>query len=96
VGLETALGLSVGAVALNKHLTLPEDIAKLTAEPAKCMGIPGGSLGLGDPADITIFNPNSRWTVDAGKLSSLSKNMPFHGWELPAHIHAVLVEGSRV
>lgn len=96
VGLETALGLSVCKLVDPGHLTLPEVIAKLTAEPAKCMGIPGGSLGLGDPADITIFNPNSRWTVDAGKLSSLSKNMPFHGWELPAHIHAVLVEGSRV
>jgi len=96
VGLETALGLSILKLVESGHLTLPQVVAKLTSEPARCIGLPGGSLGIGQTADITIFRPDARWTVDASRLSSLSKNMPFHGWELPGQIEAVLIAGSKV
>ena len=81
VGLETALGLTLRLVE-DGVLTLNEAIAKLTAEPARALGIPRGTLEVGAAADVTLIDPALKWTVDAGSFRSKSRNTPFAGWAL--------------
>ncbi len=83
VGLETELGLFL-ELLVHRHKTigLPRLIEMLTVRPAKLLGLKGGTLSLGAPADITLINPSLEWTVDATAFQSASRNTPFDGWKL--------------
>src|SRR3989441_10015722 len=67
VGLETALGIYLKALVEPKHLSLSELILRLTVNPCKILGLPGGTLEAGAPADLTVFDPAKRWTVRASE-----------------------------
>jgi dihydroorotase len=84
VGLETALPLLLAFVHRGV-ITLPRAIELLTIGPARCFGLDrdgAGSLAAGGPADLTVFDPDRRWTVSARELRSKSKNTPFAGAEM--------------
>ena len=57
VGLETALGLGLRELVEPGILSLPELIARMSTVPARVFGLPGGTLVVGAPADIVIFDP---------------------------------------
>ncbi|MCG8604288.1 dihydroorotase [bacterium] len=86
VGLETALGLVLTQLVEKKVLLLPEALAKMTLQPAKILKLQRGRLTVGSPASITVFDPNSEWTVDRNRLKSKSKNTPFHQWPLKGKV----------
>ena len=65
----------------------------LSLNPARILGVTGGSLSEGAPADITIIAPDLKVRVDASRLRSKSKNTPFDGWELRGGVAATLVVG---
>ena len=96
VGLETSLGLSIKCLVNEGVLTMSELIEKMSYNPSKILGIAKGTLGEGKIADITIFNPNEKWTVDITKLNSKSKNSPFDGFELYGKPQYVIVGGKIV
>jgi dihydroorotase len=75
------------------HLTWLQLIARLTKGPADVLGLPCGTLEVGQPADITLIDPQAEWTVDAGRFASRSRNTPFDGQTLPAVVKTVLVDG---
>ena len=63
--------------------------------PAHLLGVEGGTLSPGAPADVTVIDPAETWVVDAGAFRSRSRNTPFHGWTLRGR--AVLtVMGGRI
>ncbi|MFC1983177.1 dihydroorotase [Chloroflexota bacterium] len=95
-GFETALGSLMSLVHSGK-LPLTTLIAKLTCEPAKLInqGKPG-TLGIGAPADITIFDPNKEWTVDPEKFVSKGKNTPLAGSVLKGKVMATIFQGKLV
>jgi dihydroorotase len=95
LGLETALGLVVTRLIEPGHLDWPTALAKMTVNPARILGIPRGTLGIGAEADITIIDPHVRWTVDPHQFRSKSRNTPFSGQELVGRATMVLV-GGRV
>ena len=95
VGLETALGIYLKALVEPKHLSLPELILRLTVNPCKILGLPGGTLEAGAQADVTVFDPARRWTVRASEFASMGRNTPFDGWELPGQVLLTMV-GGRV
>jgi dihydroorotase len=95
VGLETALPLSLRLVD-EGVLTLPEMIRKFTVAPADILGKKMGRLGVGDVADVTIIDPDARWTVQAAGLRSKSKNSPFLGWEMKGRAVCVIVAGRII
>ena len=64
VGLETALGLVITRLIVPGHLDWPQALAKMTINPARILGIDKGTLSLGADADITVIDPDVRWTVD--------------------------------
>lgn len=96
VGLETALGVLLTELVHRKIMTLPTLIAALTCRPAQVLGIKGGRLSEGDVADVTIFDPERDWTVEAGSFASKGVNSPFLGWRLKGQVTDVLVAGKQV
>ena len=67
----------------------------MTINPARILGINKGTLKIGADADITIIDPEARWTVDPTKFRSKSRNTPFAGWKLQGRADTVIV-GGRV
>ncbi|MBN1912188.1 MAG: dihydroorotase [Pirellulales bacterium] len=94
VGLETALGLVVTKLIEPGHLDWSTALAKMTINPARILGIPKGTLAVGADADVTIIDPEVRWTVDPAEFRSKSVNTPFAGWELHGRAETVLVGGQ--
>jgi dihydroorotase len=93
VGLETALGLVVTRLIEPGHLDWPTALAKMTINPARILGINKGTLKIGADADITVIDPEVRWTVNPARFRSKSTNTPFAGWNLQGRADAVIVGG---
>ncbi|TYP00317.1 dihydroorotase [Geothermobacter ehrlichii] len=93
VGLETALPLTLKLVE-EKVIDLKRAIALLTCGPAGALGLAGGSLAKGQPADVTVIDPDLEWTVEPEKLHSRSKNSPFGGWRMKGAAVATIVGGN--
>jgi dihydroorotase len=91
-GLEIALGAYAAAVP---DLPLARFVALCSANPARILGVPGGSLAIGSAADVTIFAERS-WTVDARLFHSKGKSTPFDGMRLPRRALATIVGGAVV
>jgi dihydroorotase len=96
IGLETALGLALAELVEPGLLGLPELIDLMSTRPARVFKLPGGTLATGAPADVVVFDPAARWTVDVGKFHSKSRNTPFGGRELPGVVHLTVVDGKVV
>ena len=68
-----------------------------TAGPARVVDLRGrGALARGNPADVTIFDPKKRWTFEAAKSRSKSRNTPFDGRQLTGKVVATIVSGKIV
>ena len=91
--LETLLPL---ALRLTDELSLSDVINRLTAQPAKILGIDAGTLSLGEAADICIYDPEASWIMDSSKMISAGKNSPFEGWELKGKVQHTLLNGKVV
>jgi dihydroorotase len=95
LGLETALALGLRLVGAGV-LGLPRLIEAMTAAPARALGLPGGSLAPGGPADLVVVDLDRAWTVTADGLRSKSTNTPFLGWELRGRAVLTLCGGKVV
>jgi dihydroorotase len=95
IGLETSLGLSLKLVH-DGVLTLRQLVAQMSTNPARILGLPGGSLKVGAPADVTLLDLNRDWTVDAAAFASKSRNCPYDGWTLKGKAVATIVGGRVV
>jgi dihydroorotase len=93
-GLETAFGLCMRALVQTGRLSLSELVDRMSCAPARIMGLEGGTLRRGAPADIVVFDPEERWTVDPADFRSRSRNTPIAGWELIGRVHRTLVGGE--
>ncbi|WP_198115750.1 dihydroorotase [Massilia rhizosphaerae] len=68
-------------------------LAKITSDPARTAGLAAGTLAQGARADVVLFDPDARWTVNAGALASQGKHTPFLGYELTGQVKATIVAG---
>ncbi len=93
VGLETALGLVVTKLIAPGHLDWPAALAKMTINPARILGIDKGTLAIGADADVTIIDPDVKWTVDPSQFRSKSSTTPFAGWQLKGRADTVIGAG---
>ncbi len=93
-GLETALGLLMTLVH-SGDLDLPTVVRYLTAEPARLMQLPCGTLRRGAAADVAIFDPDLEWTVDPERFFSKGKNTPLAGATLRGKVWARGDIGAR-
>lgn len=96
VGLETALGVAIRSLVTTGLLTLPELVARMSTIPARIYGLPGGTLAVGAPADVAVFDPARPWEVRAGDLHSKSTNSPYLGQTLVGQADLTVVGGRIV
>ncbi len=96
VGLETALGLGIRELVRPGLLTLPDLVARMSTVPAQVFRLPGGTLAVGAPADVVVFDPDREWAVRREVLHSKSTNSPFLGQSLPGQADLTVVGGRVV
>jgi dihydroorotase len=95
LGLETALGVA------RAHLDMPlaDLVAAMSWKPAAIAGVAdrhGRPIVPGEPANLTVFDPDERWQVQPAKLASRSRNTPFVGVELRGRVRHTVLEGAAV
>lgn len=95
IGMETALSVCLQLVH-QKKITLKRLIELLTIGPAKTFRLKGGSLKIGSPADVTIFDPNKEITISAQQFQSKSRNTPFEGMKLKGKVLFTICNGKVV
>lgn len=96
VGSETAYALTVTELVRNGRITMNQLVERMSASPAKILGINKGSLKEGMPADITIADTDSAWVIDPEKFYSKGKNTPFGGKAVYGKIYYTIVDGEIV
>ena len=78
VALETLLPAAMRLYHAGQ-LDLPALFRAMSLNPAKRLGLPGGRLQAGAPADLVLFDPDAPFVMDRTTLKSKSKNTPFDG-----------------
>ncbi|MDP9324062.1 MAG: dihydroorotase [Acidobacteriota bacterium] len=96
VGLETAVPIVFDRLVHTGRISLKRMVELLSLNPARLLNLPGGTLGEGAPADITILGPDMASTIDAAKLVSKSKNTPFDRCHFTGRVVATIVGGRVV
>lgn len=91
-GLETSLSLSLRLVH-EGFLTLSKLVEKMSLNPARILGVRGGTLIPGEMANITIFDLQKEYRVDSKKFISKGKNTPFDGWILKGMVVMTISKG---
>jgi len=97
ISLECALGLYAKALIEPGMCDWGELIAAMTHKPAGVIlpsDASAGALSPGGRADVTIIDPQMKWTVDVEKFASKSRNCPYDGWELQGRAVATIVGGE--
>ncbi|MGH8966584.1 MAG: amidohydrolase family protein, partial [Actinomycetes bacterium] len=96
LGLQTALSV-VAETMVRPGLLTWRGVAKVMSEaPAAIVGLPdqGRPLEVGEPANLTVIDPDASWTVEGDGLASRSDNTPFESMTLPATVTATLLRGK--
>ncbi len=94
VGLETAVGLVISGLVTTGVLDISQAMAMMTLGPAEVVGLEHGRLAVGDPADITIIDPDVQWEVDPAMFESKARSMPFAGWDMQGAPLVTIVGGE--
>ncbi len=95
-GLETAFALGITELVDKGYISLTRLIELMSVNPAKLYGIKAGNLSVGNPADITIFDPKAVWTVKKGEMHSRSENTPFINMTLHGKIMYTIADGKKI
>jgi dihydroorotase len=92
IGLETMLTAGLRLVH-GEHLSLMQLLAAMSTKPAELLGLPGGSLRNGAPADVIVIDAETSWVLDPADLKSKCKNTPFDEARLEGRVIRTIVAG---
>jgi dihydroorotase len=95
IGLETMLPAGLRLVH-NDELDLKTLIRAMSTRPAEILGLPGGTLRAGAPADVIVIDPDVPWVVDPADLKSPCKNTPFDEARFTGRVVRTIVGGRTV
>lgn len=96
VGSETVFSLAVTELVKKGFLTPMELVRRMSTAPCRILGVKGGSLEPGTPADITIADFEAEYVIDKDEFVSKGKNTPFHGRKVSGRIKYTIVDGEVV
>jgi dihydroorotase len=96
IGLETVLPLCLEVLVRGGVIGIPRLVHLLSTSPARLVGVPGGSLGVGSCADVAVFDEKAEWVLDVRKLVSKSKNTPLNGRRMTGRVVHTIVGGILV
>ena len=95
VGVETMLPLAL-ELYHDGHLPLLDLLAKMTCNPARLLGLPLGTLGIGKPADLVVFDPERPLRLNVKNGVGKSKNSPYEGRPVQGQVRITIVDGRIV
>jgi dihydroorotase len=95
IGLETMLPAGLRLVH-NETLPLTTLIKAMSTRPAELLGLPGGTLKPGSPADVIVIDLEVPWVLDPDALKSKCKNTPFDEARLQGRVVRTIVTGRTV
>lgn len=95
-GLETALGVCVTTLVEPGHLSWGQLVQALSINPARIAGINGHGLAKGQPANLTLIEPKTAWTVDPKRFASKGINTPFAGQRVTSRVDNTIRRGVVV
>jgi dihydroorotase len=95
IGLETLLAAAL-RLHHNGEIGLMPLIRAMTINPARLLGLPGGRLEKGAPADIILVDLGQPWVVDRDQLRARSKNSPFDESKMQGRVLHTMVAGNTV
>ena len=96
VGLETSFAASYTGLVKTGLISLGRLVELMSVNPARILGVPGGHIRPGDPADLVLMDLGRTWTVEPSMLHSKSKNTVFKGMELTGKAVCTLCGGKIV
>ena len=94
IGLQTAFALLHTELVLTGELELVDLVRLLTLGPAETLGVPGGRLQAGDPADLVLIDTDEEWTFEKEAILSLSRNTPLVGRRFTGRVQGIFLEGN--
>ena len=96
LGLQTALSVVVQTMVAPGVFTWRDVARVMSKNPARIVGLPdhGRPLEVGEPANLTVIDPDASWTVTGPDLASRSANTPYESMTLPATVTATLLRGK--
>jgi dihydroorotase len=95
VGLQTMLPAALRLIH-NGEMDWRTLIRAMSTRPAELMGLPGGTLRPGAPADVIVIDPETPWILDPTDLKSLCKNTPFDEARFSGRVMRTIVGGRTV
>src|SRR4051812_44855091 len=95
IGLETMLPAGLRLIHAG-GLDFKTLIRAMSTRPAELLGLPGGSLRAGAPADVIVIDPETPWVLDPAELKSQCKNTPFDEAKFSGRIARTIVGGRTV
>lgn len=96
VGFETTFAVLHTRLVVTGMLELATLVERMSAGPSAALGLPGGALRPGEPADLALLDPEMRWTIDPAAFVSKCRNTPFAGDEVVGRVVRTLVGGRTV
>ena len=93
-GIETSFGFAITYLYKTGVLSLCEIAEKMSAAPARILGLQGGKIAVGEVADLMIADLDEKWTIDPANFVSKGKNNPFGGYELYGAVKYTIVDGQ--
>jgi dihydroorotase len=93
--LETLLPLTL-RLAQETGVSLSQALARVSADPARILGVAAGTLSPGANADVIVIDPEEVWTVGPETLLSRGHNTPFHDWDMNGRVRHTLRKGKPV
>lgn len=96
VGFETALSVLLTRLVHERGISPAWLVDKMSVKPAQVMGLSGGSLALGSPADVCVIDPHREWVVDSAKFASKSRNTPYQGMKMKGRVLLTFVDGAKI
>jgi dihydroorotase len=96
IGLETAVAICLDRLVHGGVIDLRRMVELFTVGPARVLRLDRGRLNVGGAANVTVLDPERRWTIDASRFQSRARNTPFQGFELRGAAVLTLVGGRVV
>ena len=96
IGLETSFAVAHTQLVSSGRMPLAELLRRMSLAPAQRFGLAGGKLEAGQPAHLTVLDPQARWQVRPEDLCSRSRNSPFLGRTLRGRVAGTIHRGRLV
>lgn len=95
VGLETSAALTYTYLVKAGYLTPMEMVEKMSTNPARILGISGGSLSVGQDGDVTIFDPRMEYQIHGEEFQGKACNMPYENWKVTGRVLHTFCKGKH-